>query len=618
MSRNSPHRLSRTSATAVAIAAIVFLAGAVNIYSAWCGIDPARVRLLRIYHLLPGPHSSRTLTVLAGMLLILLSFSLFRRKRQGWIAAVVVLSISLALHLLKGLDYEEASFTALVLVVLLGARKEFLVRSDGRSFLSAGIVSVVMVTGSLLYGLLGFALLQRHFEPAFTLNRALQSTVASLTLYATPVLHPRLIEIKIKPPAHKPPHKHGSVQPLAHTPAPSYITQKDHDAVWFNDSLVGIAFFAALSIAGALLRPVAASLHVLDSERKEIRRLLMEFGGAPLNYLALSPGLAYLFTPSRRAVLAYRMEEHVALMLGDPVGNPDEIPELIATFDQLCLLNDWRPACYQLTSRWLPLFREHGWGAMKIGEDAIIDLSALSYTGKVWQDVRTALNRLPREGCTAVWYNLLSDPAGWIPELAAISQTWLDAHHGEERGFSLGTWENAERYAAEQRMLVLVDQSGRPAAFLTFVPIFATGGGWALDLMRKRPSLCPGAMEFLLATAMQTFKEEGAAVASLGLSALSDVTPKEADNAPELLNRVRALAFEHFNRLYNLKGLHQFKEKFQPHWEARYLIYPSLPQLPRVLLALIRAHTLASHAPRRKVRLPAIKRRAGTPVVPNA
>src|SRR5271169_5153106 len=104
----SPYRLSRASATAGVIAIIVFLAGAVNIYSAWLGIDPARVRLLRVYHLLPGPHNSRTLTVLAGMLLMLLSISLFRRKRKGWIAAVVLLSVSLSLHLLKGLDYEEA------------------------------------------------------------------------------------------------------------------------------------------------------------------------------------------------------------------------------------------------------------------------------------------------------------------------------------------------------------------------------------------------------------------------------------------------------------------------------------------------------------------------------
>ena len=167
------------------------------------------------------------------------------------------------------------------------------------------------------------------------------------------------------------------------------------------------------------MRPVATSLHILDYERTEVRRLLAEFDDPPLGYWALLPGLSYLFSPSRHAVIAYRVEEHVALVLGDPLGAPEEIPELIATFDQLCLLNDWRPAWYQLTARWLPSFRERGWTAMKIGEDAVIDLPALSFTGKAWQDVRTALHRLPREGYSATWYDLVTDPAGWLPELAS-------------------------------------------------------------------------------------------------------------------------------------------------------------------------------------------------------
>ena len=609
----SAHRLSQASATAVVIAIIVFLAGAVNIYSAWLGIDPARVRLLRIYHLLPGPHNSRTLTVLAGILLMLLSFSLFRRKRQGWIAAVVLLSVSLALHLLKGLDYEEAIFTAVVLGVLLATRREFVVRSDRRSYHSAALISVVLVSGSLLYGLLGFALLRRHFTPSFTFTRALRSTIAELLQKpGSAVLQPRLVVVKASPRPVRFRHGHPAHSPPA--PARHNVMDRDHDAIWFDDSLVGIAFISVLLIAGALLRPVAASLLVMDSEREEVHRLLVEYGGAALGYWALLPGLSYLFLPSRRAALAYRVEEHVALVLGDPLGDADAIPELIATFDQLCLLNDWRPAWYQLSARWLSHLRARGWSALKIGEEALIDLRSLCYTGKAWQDVRTALNRLPREGCVAVWYDLAIDPHGWIPELNAISQAWLDARHGDERGFSQGTWETAKRYAEEQRLLVLVDGNGRPAAFLTFVPLYAEGGGWALDLMRKRSSLCPGAMEYLLAFALQSFKEEGIANASLGLSALSDVTPGEASGSPELLNRVRALIFEHFNRLYNFKGLSRFKDKFQPEWEARFLVYPSLSQLPRVLLALIRTHTLVSQTCRRTVRFPARTHAVTAPV----
>lgn len=578
----SPNQLSRTTLTAAIIAAIVFLAGMVNIYSAWVGIEHSRVVMLSSLLPLKVSHCSRTLTVLAGMLLIMLSWSLFRRKRRAWIAAVALLSISLALHMLKGLDYEEAIFTALVLGALLGARGEFVVRSDPRSFFSAGMVCAMAVLGSLLYGILGFALLQMHFKPSYTISRGLQSTVSLLTSVGDPSLQPRTV---MSMPRRR--HVTGR-RPLS---APIRTQHPDRDAVWFSDSLVAIAFISAFSIAAALLRPVARSLHVLDYEREEVRRLLVEHGGAPLAYWSLLPGLSYLFTPSRRAALAYHVEDNVALVLGDPLGDPAEIPALIATYDSLCLLNDWHPAWYQITERWRPVLRTHGWSGVKIGEDALIDLSTLNFTGKAWQDVRTALNRLPREGYRAEWYDMVTDPAGWIPALEAISHAWLSNMHAEERGFSLGTWTTALRFASEQRVLVLVDPQEQPVAFLSFAPVYGTPGGWALDLMRRTQTVPPGSMEFLLATALQSFQQEGATVCSLGLSALSDVTPIEAENT-ELLERVRALVYEHFNRLYNFKGLHQFKDKFQPNWEARYLVYPSLPLLPRILLALIRAHTV--------------------------
>ncbi len=47
--------------------------------------------------------------------------------------------------------------------------------------------------------------------------------------------------------------------------------------------------------------------------------------------------------------------------------------------------------------------------------------------------------------------------------------------------------------------------------------------------------------------------------------------------------------FKHLNQFYNFKGLHQFKEKFQPCWEPRYLIYPNIAALPDVAVGLVRA-----------------------------
>ncbi len=541
----------------IVVALIVFGMGAVNIVSALIGIELSRLRLLYPYLPLEVRHGTRTLTVLAGWMLILLSWSLLRRKRRGWLAAVVLLAVSIALNLLKGLDYEEALTAAGVLAVLLATRAQFRVRSDPRGWVHSLMVSLYGAAGVLAYGVLGFGLLQRDFTPAVTFARAWASTVALLLQTGAPPLQPLL--------GHR-------------------------DALWFLDSLVAALFVWGLSVAVALLRPVAAALSQ-EHGREEAAKILRLAGGPPLAYWTLLPGLHYCFNADHTAFLAYRLVDGCALVLGDPHGATAAIPGLVATFAVLCRENDWRPAWYQTTGRWGDVFRAQGWHRVKLGEDALIDLSGLAFTGRNWQSVRTALHRLPRDGYTAVWYDLHADLRGWLPALEAISAGWLREQHGSEKGFSLGTWRQAQRFAAEQRCLVLADPHGQPAAFLTFVPIYGASGGWALDLMRRAPSAAPGAMEFLLATALQAFRDEGASVVSLGLSPLASVTPDEIGE-PELLERVRQLIYTHFRRFYNFQGLNFFKQKFTPRWEPRYLVYPTLIGLPRVIMTLMRAHNV--------------------------
>jgi phosphatidylglycerol lysyltransferase len=62
----------------------------------------------------------------------------------------------------------------------------------------------------------------------------------------------------------------------------------------------------------------------------------------------------------------------------------------------------------------------------------------------------------------------------------------------------------------------------------------------------------------------------------------------ETQKSPRL-ERVLHYLYEHLNQFYNFKGLHSFKEKFNPCWEPRYLVYPRLTALPSVVVGLVRA-----------------------------
>jgi phosphatidylglycerol lysyltransferase len=95
-------------------------------------------------------------------------------------------------------------------------------------------------------------------------------------------------------------------------------------------------------------------------------------------------------------------------------------------------------------------------------------------------------------------------------------------------------------------------------------------------------------MEFMFVSMFQWAKKQGYATFSLGLSALSGTGEHSDDPAVE---RAIHYLFEHLNRFYNFKGLHEFKEKFHPSWQPRYLIYPGTGSLPAVAAAIVRANT---------------------------
>jgi lysylphosphatidylglycerol synthetase-like protein (DUF2156 family) len=63
-----------------------------------------------------------------------------------------------------------------------------------------------------------------------------------------------------------------------------------------------------------------------------------------------------------------------------------------------------------------------------------------------------------------------------------------------------------------------------------------------------------------------------------------------AADAPTAFDRALRTMYWGLDRFQRSRTLYQFKAKFSPCWEDRYLAVPGVSTLPEVLIALVRAH----------------------------
>ncbi len=541
-------RLALSEQNLVHFAALLTAAmGVINVLSAVTPSLHDRLRLLEQYSPFAISTGGHLTSALAGFALLLLAVSLWRRKRIGWLLTVAILVISIPTHLLKGLDYEEASFAAVLLVLLFFTRSYFHARSDAPS-IRAGLLAVLAALGfTLAYGVLGFFLLDRHFNAHFGFWSALRQTVIMFTQFYDPGLQ--------------------SITGFGR---------------FFADSIyvVGAATMGYALVM--LLRPVLIRRVVPDEERARAWTVVRAFGRSSLARYALLDDKQFFFSPNG-SLISFVVENRVALALGDPIGPPEDVPDAIAAFKSFCAPNDWLPAFYQVLPTHLDVYRAAQFDALALGQEAIVDLSAFTLEGSENKTLRNSYNKMVHFG---YHYDVVQPPFSprMLRELASISDEWLTGRGASELRFSLGWFDEA--YLQTCPLLLVRDREGFIEAFANIVTEFQADEV-AVDLMRYRHITESGLMDFLFVSLFQWAREQGLAAFNLGLSALSGVGEHSQDPAIE---RALNYIYRNVSRFYNFRGLHSFKEKFHPTWSPRYLIYPSAASLPAVSVALLRAN----------------------------
>ena len=478
------------------------------------GATPAfgkRLAILQLALPLWVVEGSQLVGSVLGVMLLFVARGLLRRLDAAWWFAMVIAAVSMVLSLAKGLAFVEAGVLGFLIVLLAATRPHF------------------NRPASL-------------FQERFTLGWIVSITIVLMTVFFVLFF---------------------AFRDVPYSREMWWQFEFDEKASRALRATVGASLFASAVGLWQLLRPAAGRLIPPTADDLQTVASIVRAQERSDAVLAMMGDKSFVFSRSRRAFLMYAKRGRSWVALHDPVGPRREWPELIARFVELAHQHGGRAAFYQVRPEALPFYLDAGLKLMKLGEEANIALHDFGLEGSQRTRLRYALRRGERDGLTAEVYGP-AEVAALLPTLRTVSEAWLGERHAREKGFSVAAF--GLGYLAAQSVMLL-RQNGQAVAFATFMTTdFRTEA--TVGIMRHTAAASPYAMEYLFTKLALHLKEAGFSQLSLGMAPLSGLTPTPLAGA---WHQIAHLLWRCGGPLYNFRGLRNFKSKFDPDWQPRYL-----------------------------------------------
>jgi lysyl-tRNA synthetase, class II len=539
------------------VAALLTLAaGVLNLGSALLPAERQRLDLL--HRLVPGAVSrgATVVTAAAGIGLLLLAGGLRRRRRTAWLVAVVLLGGSAVLHLLKGLDFEEAVAEAFLAGLLAGQGWRFTARAGLGEHRATAVAGLGVIGITAAYGTLGLLANGRDVAEDLGAARVLQEVVRMALGLG------------------------------------SSLTLTGRFGRFFPTSVAAVFWLGVLVVAARALAPALV-------RRRADPGLGAAVAGADdsLAYFALRDDRATV--RAGHTLVSYRPVRTVALAAGDPLGPCEEWPQAVRTFLAEAAAQGRIAAvlgCGEQTAR---VWTAAGLTTLYLGDEAVLDLDRFALEGRAVRIARQSWHRGRRAGFTTLACHPGDLDRDSVGALSELSRRWRG--QTVERGFSMALGRLFDPRDTGALVVVARDATGRPVGFLHLVPWGADGA--SLDMMRRdRDS--PGYLnDFLVVEAALRLPGLGVKRLSMNFSFLRAVVAAGAEPDVPLGLRGARWLIRRLSGPFQIETLYRFNKKFAPAWQPRYLAVEAPEELPRIVIAVLRAEGLLPAVPWRLARL---------------
>jgi phosphatidylglycerol lysyltransferase len=530
-------------------ALFMLILGVINIISVLTPAITERRELLKNFLPVEAIHASNQLVLLSGLLLLVTAAFLLKGLRTAWWIAIILSTVSLIGHITKAIDFEEATIAFLAIVMLLGTRKEYYIKTNPK-MRNVGIqTSVLTAIATLIYGIVGFYFLnKKHFNIDFNIWQSISYTIENYFMISSDTLIP--------------------VSKFA------------------RKFLLSINISGFLSIAFLVYTFVKTYVPRSNFSKEEhdlANNLIKIYGNSALDHFKVSVDKLIYVSESKKAFVAYRIAGNFAVVLEDPVAeNPDEMKACVAEFDKYCFESGMKSIYYRVPEEHLDVYRQLRRKNLFLGQEGVVDLLEFKLEGGARKPMRNAINKVIDRGFKATVHEApVKD--GILQKIKSVSDEWLLDMERQEIIFSQGMFDWAE--LKQQTVITVENNEEKIIAFLNIIPDYAKDEA-TYDLIRKTKDAPNGVMDFILIELFKYLKEKGITYVNLGFSPLSGL-----DDPHTFPEKSMKFAYEKIKSFSHYKGLREYKEKFDPVWHNKYLIYQhdyDLLQIPSALAKVIK------------------------------
>jgi lysyl-tRNA synthetase class 2 len=509
-------------------------------------------RLNRITPFVPGVLTNVTFTadVIIGLLLLMLSHGLRRRKQRAWQATCLLLAFSVLIHLVHAPYLAPGVVSAILLAGLLFYRDEFYAVGGLRTRWRAVRVFVCLLVADVAIGLT-YMLMVHGLARDYSVWQRIVHTTYGLVGVTGPV---------------------------------QFVPEGRSD--FFNILTTSLAVFTLLVTGYLFLRPAKQKARLTEQDDREIRELLRKYGHRDsLGYFTLRNDKSVIWSATGKSCVGYRVVSGVMLASGDPIGDPEAWPGAIHAFLDEAARHAWAPAvmgCSELGAEvWC---REGNLTALELGDEAIVEVADFSLQGRQMRNVRQMAARVCRQGYEAQVRRLCEVPAGEVERLVRRADSWRGSP--TERGFSMALGRVGGPGDGEC-VIATATENGVLCGLLHFVPWGSDG--LSLDLMRRERTAQPGVNDFLIVETIKAAQELGIKRVSLNFAVFRSALARgERIGAGPVLRAWRGVLL-FASRWFQIESLYKFNAKFCPLWVPRFFVFSGTRDAPRVAIAALEA-----------------------------